>query len=106
QGLQGAETVLLALRNAIAAAPVCGFDAPRVLAWETRAMELEQAIRDNFFVATAPAHFEGGRPAWLLGPVGFFLPGDPAALSHAEFLKAPASGYRAPWITTEPPASA
>ena len=88
QGLQGAETVLLALRNAVAAAPACGFDAPRVLGWETRAMELEQAIRDNFFVATAPAHFEGGRPAWLLWPVGFFLPGDPAALSHAEFLKA------------------
>src|SRR5439155_754631 len=43
QGLQGAETVLLALRNAVAAAPACGFDAPRVLGWETRAMELEQA---------------------------------------------------------------
>ncbi|TMA39954.1 MAG: hypothetical protein E6J79_01550 [Deltaproteobacteria bacterium] len=88
QGLQGAETVLLALRDAIAAGPACGFDAPRVAGWETRAAELEQAIRDNFFVATAPAHYEGGRPAWLLWPVGFFAPGDPVALSHAEFLKA------------------
>ena len=88
QGLQGAETVLLALRDAVAAGSACGFDAGRVAGWDARASELEQAIHDNFFVASAPAHYEGGRPAWLLWPVGFFAAGDPVALSHAEYLKA------------------
>src|SRR3989442_3789752 len=37
---------------------------------------LSDRQRDNFFVATAPAHYEGGRPTWLLWPMGFFPPGD------------------------------
>src|SRR5205807_1980615 len=83
-----AAIVLLALRDAVAAAGACGFDPARVAGWDARASELEQAIHDNFFVASAPAHYEGGRPAWLLWPVGFFASGDPVALSHAEYLKA------------------
>src|SRR5947207_251594 len=88
QGLQAPGTVLLALRDAVAAGSACGFDAGRVAGWDARASELEQAIHDTFFVASAPAHYEGGRPAWLLWPVGFFASGDPVALSHAEYLKA------------------
>jgi hypothetical protein len=87
QGLQGAETVLLALQSAVAAAGPCGFDAGEVAGWQTRAAELAQAIRDHFFVATPPAHFEGARPGWLLWPVAFFAPGDAAALSHAAWLE-------------------
>lgn len=87
QGLQGAETVLLALRSAIAAAPACGFDAGDVATWQTRAAELEQAILDNFFVATPSPHFEGGRAAWLIWPLGYLPPDDPVMLSHAEYLR-------------------
>jgi hypothetical protein len=87
QGLQGAETVLLALQSASAAAEACGFDPGEVAAWQARGAELAQAIRDHFLVAGPPAHFEGGRPAWLLWPVGLLAPGDPTALSHAAWLK-------------------
>lgn len=87
QGLQGAETVLLGLRSAVAAGPDCGFDPAEVGAWAARADELAQAIRDNFLVPGPPARFEGGeRQAWLLWPVEYFAPGDPVATSHGEFL--------------------
>jgi hypothetical protein len=87
QGLQGAETVLLALKNAIAAAGPCAFDPVEVTVWQTRAAELAEAIRDNFFVSGPPDHFAGGRPGWLLWPVEFFAPGDPLGGSHAQWLK-------------------
>ena len=87
QGLQGAETVLLALRSAAAAAAACAFDPTEVAGWQARADELAQAIRDNFHVAGPPEHYEGGRPSWLLWPTPFFPPGDPAALAHADWLQ-------------------
>jgi hypothetical protein len=87
QGLQGAETVLLALENAVAAAGACGFDAGEAAGWQARATELAQAIRDHFFVTGPPDHFAGGRPGWLLWPVAFFPPGDPVARSHADWLQ-------------------
>ncbi len=87
QGLQGAETVLLALESAIAAAPACGFDAATVAAWQARATELRQAIQATFFVNDVLPHYEGGRPGWLLWPVDFFAPGDPVALTHAAWLE-------------------
>src|SRR5581483_2679448 len=62
QGLQGAETVLLALENAVAAAPACGFDAPTVAGWTTRIAELRPAIQQSFLVAAPAPHYEGGRP--------------------------------------------
>jgi hypothetical protein len=86
QGLQGAETVLLALDSGVAAAAACGFDASEVAAWQARAVELGNAIRAHFLVPGPPAHFEGGRPAWLLWPVGFLAPDDPLAQSHADWL--------------------
>ena len=86
QGLQGAETVLLALKSAAAAAGACGFGAADVATWQARAAELEQAIRDNFFVAGPPEHFAGGRPGWLLWPVELFQPGELLARSHADWL--------------------
>jgi hypothetical protein len=88
QGLQGAETVLLALRSAVAAAGDCRFDAGLAAGWQSRAAELEQAIVDHFRVAGPPEHFEGGRPGWLLWPVGFPDAADPRALGHAQYLKA------------------
>jgi hypothetical protein len=87
QGLQGAETVLLALDNAVAAATDCGFDGTEVAGWTDRATELQQAILDHFSVSGPPAHFEGGRAAWLTWPVGFPPPSDPMALSHAQYLQ-------------------
>jgi hypothetical protein len=86
QGLQGAETVLLALESAAAAAGPCGFDPAEAAGWQARAAELGQAIRAHFFVPGPPAHFEGGRPAWLLWPVGLLAPDDPLAQSHADWL--------------------
>jgi hypothetical protein len=87
QGLQGAETVLLAMKNAVAAAGACGFDPADVATWQARATELEQAIRTQFFVAGPPDHFAGGRPGWLLWPVELFAPGEPLAGSHADWLE-------------------
>lgn len=87
QTLQGAETVLLALKSAIAAAADCGFTPEDASAWQARAEELEQAIRDNFYVADPIPHFRGPRMPWLIWPVGFFSPDDPLALSHAEVLR-------------------
>jgi hypothetical protein len=87
QGLQGAETVLLALESATAAAAPCGFDPSEVAGWQMRASELAQAMHDHFLVPGSPAHLEGARPAWLLWPVAFFAPGDPLALSHADWLQ-------------------
>src|SRR5205823_11148288 len=83
QGLQGAETVLLALNSAVAAAGPCQFDAGEVAGWQTRATELAQAIRNTFVVA---GHFEGGRPAWVIWPVGLLDPREPLARSHADWL--------------------
>src|SRR5262249_20982369 len=87
QGLQGAETVLLALQNGIAAVGACGFDPNEAAGWQLRADELAQAIHDHFFVSGPPDHFAGGRPGWLLWPVDFFAPGDPLAASHADWLR-------------------
>ena len=87
QGLQGAETVLLALRSAVAAASACAFDAGEAAGWQTRADELAAAITANFLDSTPPAHFVGGRPGWLIWPVGFLTPNDPLALSHAQYLR-------------------
>ena len=87
QGLQGAETVLLALRSAADAAAACGFDPVEVAGWQTRADELAQAMHDHFDVAGPPEHYEGGRPGWLLWPTPFFAAGDPVALSHAQWLQ-------------------
>jgi hypothetical protein len=86
QGLQGAETVLLALRSAVAAAGACGFDAGDAAGWQARGDELAQAIADQFAVSGPPAHFDGGRPGWLLWPTPFFAANDPAALAHAQWL--------------------
>jgi hypothetical protein len=87
QGLQGAETVLLALENAVAAGAACGFDTGEVTGWQSRAQELAQAIRDHFLDPGPPAHFVGDRPGWLLWPVDFFAPGEALARSHANWLK-------------------
>jgi hypothetical protein len=87
QGLQGAETVLLALRSAVAAATACGFDAAEAAGWQTRADELAAAISAHFLDPTPPAHFVGARPGWLIWPVGFLAADDPLALSHAEYLR-------------------
>ncbi len=87
QGLQGAETVLLALDSAVAAAADCGFGSAEVDGWTARAVELRQAILDHFAVGGPPAHFEGARAAWLTWPVGFPPSSDPMALSHARYLQ-------------------
>src|SRR5206468_1384693 len=34
-----------------------------------------------------PAHFEGGRSAWLIWPTGFPAADDPRTLSHAQYLQ-------------------
>src|SRR5262249_53533990 len=88
QGLQGAETVLLALRNAVAVASDCGFDPAQAAIWQSRAGELEAALRAHFFDPGPPAHLGTGsdRPGWLLWPVGLLAPGDPLAQSQAQWL--------------------
>jgi glucoamylase len=87
QGLQGAETVLLGLRSAAAAGPDCGFDPGEVAAWETRAAELADVIRERFLVPGPPAHFEGGRTPWVLWPAEVVSATDPLAASHAAWLE-------------------
>jgi hypothetical protein len=86
QGLQGAETVLLALDSATAAAGACAFEATEVAGWQARATELRAAIHAHFVVPGPPPHFAGGRPAWVLWPVGLLAPSDPLAQSHADWL--------------------
>lgn len=87
QGLQGAETVLLALRSAIEAASACGFDAAEVASWTTRAAELEGAMRAHFIFDAPVPHFSGGdREAWMLWPVRFLAPEDPLMASHSRYL--------------------
>src|SRR5262249_61404456 len=44
QGLQGAETVLLALKAGIAAREACGFEPGEVAGWQARAEELSSAM--------------------------------------------------------------
>ena len=88
QGLQGAEAVLLALRSGIDASSDCAFDAGEVAGWQARSAELEQAIVAHFLVPGPPAHFEGGRSAWLVWPTGFPAADDPRTLSHAQYLQA------------------
>src|SRR5262245_26466536 len=89
QGLQGAETVLLALKNAVAAAGDCGFDPAEAGAWQSRATELEAALRAHFLDTTPPAHLGSGgdRPGWLLWPVELFSPDEPLAVSHSQWLR-------------------
>jgi len=87
QGIQGAETVLLALKSASAIASNCGFSPAQVTSWQSRAAELETAIQTHFFVAGPPAHYEGGgRLPWLIWPVEYLAPGDPVTESHADYL--------------------
>ena len=86
QGLQGAETVLLALEAALQAAGDCGFASMETAAWQARATELAQAIVDHFLVPGPPGHFEGNRAAWMLWPVSYLPPSDPRAASHAQYL--------------------
>ncbi|HKA27748.1 MAG TPA: hypothetical protein VKH82_00110 [Candidatus Binatia bacterium] len=87
QGLQGAETVLLALKTGMAAAAACGVDAATATGWQTRADELSRAIRDHFLDPGPPAHFTGDRSGWLLWPVEYFAAGDPLADSQARWLQ-------------------
>jgi GH15 family glucan-1,4-alpha-glucosidase len=86
QGLQGAETVLLALETATEAATDCGFSPVESGAWQARATELAQAIVDHFLVPGPPEHFAGNRPAWMLWPVTYLAPSDPRATSQAQYL--------------------
>jgi hypothetical protein len=92
QGLQGAETTLLALRTAVEAAPDCGFEAASVSAWAARRDELQAAILDHFLVdSPAPdfdgPRFEGARSAWAIWPAAILPLDDPRMRSHAEFLR-------------------
>ena len=87
QGLEGAESVLLALESAVAVAPACGFAAAEVTSWQTREAEIGQAILDNFLVPGPPPHFAGARPGWLIWPAAFLTPDDPRILGHAQYLK-------------------
>ncbi len=87
QGIQGAETMLLALKSASAIAGECGFAPAQVTSWQSRAAELETAIQAHFFVPGPPPHYEGGgRLPWLIWPVEYLAPGDPVTESHADFL--------------------
>ncbi len=86
QGLQGAETVLLALEKAGEAAADCGFPSSETDAWQARAAELAQAIVDHFLVPGPPEHFDGNRPGWMLWPVEYLAPDDARALTHAQYL--------------------
>src|SRR5262249_14691260 len=89
QGLQGAETVLLALKSAVAAASDCAFDPAEPAAWQVRATELEGALRARFLEPGPPAHLGtgGDRPGWLLWPVELFAPGESLAQSQAQWLR-------------------
>jgi hypothetical protein len=92
QGLQGAETTLLGLRTAVAAADACGFDPAQVDAWRARSEELQAGLLDRFLVDTpAPdfdgPRFEGSRSSWALWPAQVLPPEDPRMRSHAEFLR-------------------
>jgi len=88
QGLQGAETVLLALKTGVAAAAACGVDPATATGWQARADELSSAIHDHFLDPGPPAHYVGGdRSGWLLWPVEYFAAGDPVADSQAEWLQ-------------------
>lgn len=106
QGLLGAETVLLALRSAIEAAPDCGFDAGEVDVWRVRAAELEEAIPRHFLKSEPMPHYDGNRAPWVIWPVKLLRPGEAVASSHAEMMRrlgvepilrrsAPESGYNA-----------
>lgn len=91
QGLQGAETTLLAIKSAIEAAPDCGFAAEAVARWTARRDVLEEAILDTFLV-TEPSpgfpgpRFLGGRRAWVIWPTRLLPFFDPRMRSHAEFI--------------------
>jgi hypothetical protein len=88
QRLQGAETVLLALKTGVAAAAACGVDPATAAGWQARADELSSAIHDHFLDPGPPAHYVGGdRSGWLLWPVEYFAAGDPVADSQAEWLQ-------------------
>jgi hypothetical protein len=88
QTLQGAETVLLALKTGIAASPECGFSETDVAAWRARAEELGRAIQTHFLRSDPVPHLEGPRPAWVIWPVGYLAANDPLAVTHAEVLRA------------------
>jgi len=87
QGLQGAETVLLALESAVAAAPDCGFGEEAVAGWEIRAEELREALVREFREELPRPHLAGDRPAWALWPVQVLPYDDPLMVSHAEYLR-------------------
>jgi len=88
QGLQGAETVLLALRSAADAAPSCGFDLGRAAAWQARSDEIEAVIRERFRVDDPVPHLQGPRRAWALWPARVLHAEEPLALSHVDLLHA------------------
>jgi len=87
QGLQGAETVLLALESAVDAAPACGFGGEAVAAWTERAEKLRDAIVREFREELPRPHLAGDRPAWALWPVQVLPYDDPLMASHAEYLR-------------------
>ena len=80
--------MLLALKSAVAVASDCGFDPAEAAGWQSRAVELEAALRTHFFDPGPPAHLGTGsdRPGWLLWPVELFAPGESLALSQAQWL--------------------
>src|SRR5262249_45696119 len=88
QGLQGAETVLLALKIGVAAAGACGGDSATAAGWQARAGELWRALHDPFLAPGPPAPVAGGdRSGWLRWPVEYFAGGDPLADPQARWLQ-------------------
>jgi glucoamylase len=86
QGLQGAETALLALRAAVDASDACGIDGDVTTGWAARAAELETALLARFVVPGPPPHLEGARAAWSLWPLGVVPPDDALAAGQASYL--------------------
>lgn len=86
QTLQGATTVYLALRSAVAAADACGFAPADAAAWAARADELRTAALATFVVPDPPAHLAGPRAPWALWPSELIPPDDPLAATHAAWL--------------------
>ncbi|MBI4577474.1 MAG: hypothetical protein HY722_14535 [Planctomycetes bacterium] len=97
QGIQGAETICLALEAALRAGAAAGED-PRVLdAWRHRRDELRDALLARFWDpalgrladrggSSSHGLTDSGTGAWALWPCPVLLPGDPRRAAEADYL--------------------
>lgn len=101
QGLQGAGTIVLALKSGVAAGRATGEDPARLTRWEARRKELEAAVLKKFWdparntFRDPSSGLSTGAAAWMIWPVEFLPYTDPRMQGTAEHVWAETQNFLA-----------